>query len=78
MVYLRIKPTKQSEKEVQKLESILNAWDLKIVQCEIDEENLVLNLVINASMPAIMIQVVSVAQSRFREDLLETNTCYEY
>jgi len=78
MVYLRIKLTKQSEKEVEKLKSILTAWDLKIVQREVDKEKLALNLVINASMPAIMVHVVSIAQSRFQEDLLESNMRYEY
>lgn len=77
MVYLTISLTTQSEKEVERLETILSTWDLKIVQYKVDNRKSVLQLSINASMPSIMSLMISIARSRFQEDLLESNMQYE-
>jgi len=77
MVYLVVRIMRQTKEEREKLESMLKAWDLKVIQDEIDERKSLLKLSINASMPSTMDLVVSIAQKRFQEDLLESNVRYE-
>jgi hypothetical protein len=82
VVYLCVKFTDKTEqevkKEIEKLENILTAWSLKVTQQRINTEKSVIDLVIDASMPTIMVHVVGIAQARFGELLLESRVVYEY
>jgi hypothetical protein len=78
MVYLTVRITERSQVEAKKLEMIVQTWDIKIVKQEIDKKQKTLRLTINASMPSTMSLIISIAQSRFQEDLLESNMSYEY
>lgn len=77
MVYLTIKATEQSRAELKKFEVLIDTWEFKIVQREYNQELSIVKLAINAATPAAMNMMVSIAQSRFQADLLESNMKYE-
>jgi hypothetical protein len=77
MVHLTVRITKKSERACGKLENILNALDLKITEQHIDKANSTYKLSIDASLPHTMNLIISIAQSRFQEDLLSSKSYYE-
>jgi len=77
MVHLVVRLTPHTKEEREKLELMLNAWELKVIHNIVDERKSVLKLSINASMPSVMEHVIFMAQQRFQENLLESIASYE-
>jgi hypothetical protein len=77
MVYLVIKITAETHEEIKKYAGILDAWDLAIVERDFDRQQSATRIAINATTPAAMNLVVSIAQSRFQQHLLASKMEYE-